>query len=59
MRSQKWPDPASCPLGGALGGLLWAPTDTRSGGEQKALPWPPEPPAREKTPTGAAARGNP
>lgn len=34
---------------GVLGeGLLWAPTDTRNGGEQKAVHWPPEPPVSLK-----------
>lgn len=49
MRSQKWPDPASSPHGGALGGgLLWALTDTRNGGEQKTVHWPPEHPVSPK-----------
>ena len=34
---------------GVLGeGLLWAPTDTRNGGEQKVVHWPPEPPVSLK-----------
>ena len=39
-----------CPArGGALGGgLLWALTDTRNGGEQKTVHWPPEHPVSPK-----------